>query len=59
MSRGDRVGLTDAAGMPMGKSAKAKPGEEHRVAGRLLRATLKPTDSFARPITYGPSAGIA
>jgi hypothetical protein len=40
--------------MPMGKSAKAKPGEESRVAGRLLKATLKPIDRFNRDINYAP-----
>jgi hypothetical protein len=54
MVEGNTVSLTDAAGMPMGKSARAKPGDEHRVAGRLVRGTLKPTDGFSRDIAYPP-----
>ena len=31
----------------MGKPAKVEPGDEHRVAGRLVRATLKPSDGLS------------
>jgi hypothetical protein len=38
----------------MGKTAKVEPGDEHRVAGRLVRATLKPSDGLSRDIAYPP-----
>lgn len=56
---GDKVGLTDAAGLPIGLPAWAKPGTERRVAGQLLRATLKAEDDFNRRLTYPPMSGIA
>jgi hypothetical protein len=56
---GDMVGLTDAAGLPIGQPAWAKPGTERRVAGQLLRASLKPDDDFSRRLVNPPIGGLA